>query len=284
MMPTMKKLYCLMITFVMTIAVANAQKKEVYADLLLSKPMMEAAHGKHVRLLDNICITPKRLLVMASADSLYFLGYKGCLSYAPKDKHITAFTVVGGAIFYANENRLMRIGEGSEDELVGELPFAPAKLWGGDHVVYASVQNGSKYDVYLFTADKVQQQRRLLEVSAPVVSVLELGANIHVVTSSELLVVNSKNGMFLKTPLDGGLLKNIRSALIDRTTNWLYLTCDGGLFGILPEGLQKICSDSGILCYDKEGFVLFDASQQSVMRLRRNLLKPQQKEVVIEIK
>lgn len=280
----MKRICCLMIAFVMTIGVANAQKKEVYADLLLSKPMMEAAHGKQISLLGNICITPTRLLVMASADSLYFLGYKGCLSYAPKDKHITAFTVAGGSIFYANGRRLMRIGEGCEDVLVGELPFAPEKLWGGDHVVYASVQNGSKYDVYLLTADKVQQQRKLIEVNAPVVSVLELGSNIHVVTSSELLVVNSKNGMCLKTPLDGGSLKNIRSALIDRTTNWLYLTCDSGLYGILPEGLQKICNDNGILCYDKEGFVLFDASQQSVMRLRRNLLKPKQKKVVIDIK
>lgn len=280
----MKNRFCITIVFVMCVCMAKAQK-EVYADLLLSKPMLEAAHGKNIKLLDNICLTSQRTLVLASQDSLYFLGYGGCLSYAPKDKHITAFCVTPKGLFYSNRDRLMQIvvGDNAEESLATILPFVPAKLWGGQQVIYASVQNGAKYDLYVLSPNGLRQ-KKLLELGAPVVSVLELGSNIHIVTNRELLVLNSRNGACVTVPLDGALVKDIRSALIDRETGWLYVTCANGLFGLLPEGLQKICNDTGTLCYDQEGFVLFDASQSSVIRLRKNLVKPQQKEVIIELK
>lgn len=271
--------------FISVFITSFGQEKESYFDILLSGQMIKAGHIKHIDFIDNVCVTGSRHIILASKDSLYLVGYGGYVSYKPKAGNVSLFTTLGDNAYYLNNRKLIELTSQNGEKTVMTLNSSPKKVWAGKDVIYASNIAKGKYDLWaIFPSNQVQ--KKILSLNNQPVGVFEHGGVIYVITTKELLLLVVGAGKYATIPFPQKIISQVNSAAIDYQRDALYLSCDEGLFRFYENEFQKVSNDKGILCYDKDGLLVFDVSQTSIIRIRNNFLYPEKerKEVIIELK
>lgn len=263
---------------------SQEQQANVACDVLLCDKMFAPGANKSISFLNNVCVTPSRHILLASKDSLYLLGFGGYVSYSPKEKNISAFCVSNNNIYYSNQKRITVISANGTENLILTLPFAPAKLWGGVNAIYATYSLKGKNFLYVILP-KEKIYNKILELSNNAIhGVIEYENIIYVVTSTNLYVIDVGHGEFAGIPLALNVLGQIYSATIDTGNGMLYLSGSNGIFRYSHEELQKISTEQGCLCFDKEGLIVFNKTQAFLYRVRNTYLNPKPEEVRIELK
>lgn len=271
--------------FAVTITSLGQERSMAFFDNLLSRQILKAAHIGQISLIDNICVTESRRIMLASKDSLYLIGYGGYVSYRPKEGNISLFTTSGNNAYYLNNRKLINLSSQNGEKTVMTLSFSPKKVWAGREVVYASSIEKGKYGLWaVFPSNRLQKKLHLLNDQP--VSVFEHGGIIYVVTSKELLLMVIGANQYATIPFPQKLFSQVYSAAIDHQRETLYLSSDKGLFRFYEKEFQKVSNDNGTLCYDQDGLLLFNDKEPSIMRIRNNFLYPEKevKEVIIELK
>lgn len=271
------------IFFLCALGVSAQSISKTSIDLFLSDSIIDKTNMKDVPFINSVCVTKNRYILLSSKDSLYFVGYGGYRTYKPIAKNITAFCISDSSIYCVEKNRIFQINSRKGETLLMKLSFTPFNMWGGENLIYASsIEKGENllYVIY----PKTKKVKRLLHLENKIVSVVEYNTNIYVFTSNELIIVNSKNSSYITIPLPQTIIKGISSAVIDKNRGGIFFSCIDGLYRFYNQELHKLYSDNGILCYDEDGLILFNASQHFLVRLRNNMIYPQPKDIIIEIK
>lgn len=279
----MKQYSFLIIIFLYSLSIYSQNHSERSIDLLLSDTILKKTNMRNVSLIDNMCITGSRYILLSNKDSLYFLGYGGYLSYKPKGGKISAFCVSDNNIYYTAHNHVYQINSQKGEELITHLPFTPLNMWGGQNIIYVSTLEKNKFFLYAIHPinGKVKQ---LFHVNNKIVSVLEYYTHIYVFTSKGLIMVDSENGFYTKIPFPKDTVKEINSASINKDNGSIFISCTDGVYMFYQQKLHKLCSEKGTLCFDKDGIVLFNAPNHFLIRLRNNLIYQYPKEIIIDIK
>lgn len=271
--------------FISVFITSFGQEKKSYFDILLSGQMMKAGHIKHIDFIDNVCVTGSRHIILASKDSLYLVGYGGYVSYKPKAGNVSLFTTLGDNAYYLNNRKLIELTSQNGEKTVMTLSISPRKVWAGKDVIYVSSFEKGKYGLWaIFPSNQVQ--KKILSLNHQPVSVFEHRGVIYVITTKELLLLIIGADKYATIPFPKTLFSQVNSAAIDHQREALYLSCENGLFRFYENEFQKVSNDTGSLCYDQDGLLIFDVSKSSIIRIRNNFLYPEKekKEVIIELR
>lgn len=261
--------------------ISSERKKTI--DIFLSDEIIEKTNMRNVSFINNMCITKNRYILLSSKDSLYFVGYGGYNTYKPHAKSITTFCILDSNIYYAEQDKIFQVNSEKGESLVLKMSFAPLNLWGGEKLIYASFIERSKNILYAIYPEE-KRVKQLLYLNNKIVSVVEYYSYIYIFTTKEMIIINSKNGSYITILLPQEIGKEIYSAAIDKKNGGIFISCTNGLYRFYKQEFHKLSSDKGILCYDKDGLILFNSSQHFLLRLRNNIIYPQLKKVIIEIK
>ena len=258
----------------------DIQEKNI--DVFLSKEIMEAREMKNIKLVNSIGITDAQGLIVASPNFIYRIGYYAYQTRKVKNKTIESFCVVGSDVYYASKSKLYKIDTDNVETEVMPLPFSPKVLWAGQELIYAAKSIGKENRLYVFSPDQ-KKNKSIFTTESKILCVDELGAIICVLTDKSLVMINPDKKQYLENPINTMNMGELKSMAIDKRKGVFYFSSTQGIFRIYNESIQKVCDITGILCYDLDGMMVFNAEEPYIIRLRNNLLYPPAKGVPIEL-
>lgn len=252
-------------------------------DVFLSKEIMEVREMKNIKLVNSIGITDAQGLIVASPNFIYRIGYYAYQTRKVKDKTIESFCVIGSDVYYVSKSTLYKVDTDNVETKVMALPFSPKALWAGQEYFYAAKSIGKECRLYAFSPDE-KKYKAIYTTESRILCVDELGAIICVLTEKSLVMINPDKKQYWETPINTKNMGELKSMAIDKQKGVFYFSSTNGIFRIYNESIQKVSDITGILCYDLDGMIVFNAEVPYVIRMRNGLLYPPVKGVPIEIK
>ena len=256
---------------------------KVDIDVFVSKEIAKGTELSKYPLLNDIDVSSSQVLVLASSNRFFYVGYGNYLSRKVTGKRISSFCVVGDDVYFSDKSNLYRVESDKGETKVMNLPFIPRKLWSGKQDIYAVSRKGGKDDVYVIFS-KNWETINFFTSSSSVISIVEYKSLIFILTEKSIVMMNIKEKKYEEFPINLSETGKLLSMSIDKSTGSIYLSSTNGIYRIYEREFQKICNDVGVLCYDIDGMLIFDNKEPFVLRLRNSLLYPAPKGVVIEIK
>lgn len=252
-------------------------------DVFLSKEIMELRGWSNVKLVNGIGITDAQGLIVASPNCLYRIGYFAYQTRMIKDKKIESFCVVGSDAYYSSKSTLYKIDTNNVESQVMQLPFSPQALWAGQEMIYSAKSIGKENRLYVFSPE-LKKSKTIYTSDSKILYVDELGPIICVLTEKSLVMINTEKKQYIENPINTKNMGAVKSMTIDKRKGVFYFSTTQGIYRTFEGAMQKVCDMKGLLCYDRDGIIVFNADESYVIRLRNSLLYPPEKGVLIEIK
>lgn len=255
----------------------------IKVDAFLTKSIAKRTAMKSAKLLSDIAVSENQNLLLSSNNCFFCVGYGTYVSRKVTGKKIATFCILGNDVYFTNKSNLYKIGTDNNERRIMRLSFTPKKIWSGNHVIYASVQKGNGDRLYAIFPEK-NKPIDFISTSSPIISVDEYGPIVFILTKRSLIMAFVEKATYTEVPINTESLGDLISLAIDKDNGTVYISSSNGVF-LMNDGLfQKVCNDIGILCYDKDGMLIFNNKTPFVIRLRNNYLYPSPNGVVIEIK
>lgn len=253
-------------------------------DAFITPSVINKKNLANSKFLQEIAITSNQNLILASDSTFYNIGYGEYVAWKFTDRSISTFCAIGNDIYFADKYTIYRVRENGDVEKCIDLSFVPNKLWSGKDVLYAMCKENKKeeYVVYAFFP-KNQKCLKVHTMSSSVIGIAELGQLLYVMSETNLQAISIKKQQYVDMPLKNKTLGKLMSMAIDPVTGAIFISSENGIYQLYKKNIQKICSDKGFLCYDKDGLVMYNLKVPYVIRLRNELLYPQ-KDVKIYLK
>lgn len=252
-------------------------------DVFLSKEIMELRGWSNVKLVNGIGITDAQGLIIASPNCLYRIGYFAYQTRTIKNRKVESFCVVGSEVYYSSKATLYKIDTNNVGSQVMQLPFSPLALWAGQEMIYAAKSIGKESRLYVFSP-KLKKSKAIYTSDSKILCVDELGPIICVLTEKSLVMINPDKKQYIENPVNTKNMGAVKSMVIDKRKGVFYFSTTQGIYRTFEGAMQKVGDMKGLLCYDRDGLIVFNAEEPYVIRLRNNLLYPPAKGVRIEIK
>lgn len=277
-----KYILCVIFTILMHLIVKGQDSPNI--EYLLSKKMLEESKIGSVTFLNEMLLTNGHFIVLADNNRFYFLGYGGAYSKEVYNSQIKSFCMIDNQLFYTNGNEIYALDLLKKKESkVFKLPFNTERIWAGKNLLYAVNKEEDKYLVYAIDKRK-KICVELFSTKSEIKDVDEYGRLIYVLTDSGLTMISLQHKKYLDIPLSAKKPEKMYSLAIDENNEAMYVSSETGIYRIYDNTFQKVCNDTGILCYDLNGLFVFNNSVPYIFKLNQDILYPQQTEVIIEIK
>ena len=253
-------------------------------DVFISPSVIKKTDFANSRFLQEIAITANQNLILASDSVFYNIGYGEYVACKFADRRISTFCAIGNDIYFADKYTIYRISENGDVEKCIDLSFVPNKLWSGKNALYAMCKDNGKEEYVVYALFPMNQKcLKVHTMSSPVVGIAELGQLLYVMSETNLQAISIKKQQYVDMPLKNKTLGKLLSMTINPITGAIFISSENGVYQMYNKNFQKICSDTGFLCYDTDGLVIYNLKVPYVIRLRNELLYPQ-KEVKIYFK
>ncbi len=252
-------------------------------DVFLSQKTIENTELKRSKLLKNFGFSTSGVMVVATADRFYCIGYNTYVSRKVKGKKISSFCIIDEDVYFTSESTLYKIDTQNREQTVMKLPFSPQSLWAGKKLIYSSYYK--KEGLLYAISPKEKIKKIIYKTDSPIICVEELGSLICVLTGKSLTIINIKDMEYREIPIDTKELGTPISMSADETRGIIYFSTNNGSYRISKGNVQKVCNETGQLCYDEDGLIIFNSTDPYLIRLQSNLLYgPPTIGVPIEIK
>lgn len=283
----MKKYSLLIIALIAITIDAKAQVDSIVTipeiEIILSKKMMEGSALEKNKYLADIGMSESQNLILATNNSFYCIGYGGYVSRSVGKKSIKSFCIIGNDVYFADKNALYKIDTNDIESKVMSIPFTPQRMWAGKKMMYAVKTVGKESRIYAFLPNEYKTVC-FYTASDTVICVKEFRKHIMALTNHSLLFIDAENRKYAETPIDNKVFGKLISIAFDEYWGAFYLATSQGVYRVYEKEVQMLCKDTGTLCYDKDGIIIFNAQDPYVIRLRNNLLYAPKKGVNIEIR
>lgn len=277
-----KYILCVIFTILMHLIVKGQDSPNI--EYLLSKKMLEESKIGSVTFLNEMLLTNGHFIVLANEKRFYFLGYGGAYSKDVQNSQIKSFCMIGNQLFFTNGNEIYDVDLlNKKESRVFKLPFYTDKIWSGKNLLYTVNKDKDKHSMYAIDKRK-KICIELFSTNSEIKDIVEYGSLIYVLTDSGLTMLSLQDEKYLDIPLSTKKPEKMYSLAIDELNDAMYVSSESGIFRIYDNTFQKVCNDTGILCYDVNGLFVFNNSVPYIFKLNQDVLYPQQTEVIIDIK
>lgn len=247
-------------------AISDSARVEV---LLNSKMLNNSKIQQNAEFITSIDVTSKQLVLISTKQQFYLLGW-GTMNPVckPVPENITSFA-------YTSDNLLMVI---RNDELCSfdspenlnkfiKLPRKGMGISAGKHVMYIYDRNKAQSKHSLFILAQGGKYKKLLDVPAPIQSVVETNNSILFASENGLFSFNVKSKQLKAlSALPKG--NEIKSIAVDTSNNRIYFSTDNTVYAI-KESNTVIVTDKigGSLRFFHGGLIVFNPERQLMVRM-----------------
>ena len=226
--------------------------------IFMSSQMLDEI-DMNVAFIHSFDFTPQKQILLSSLNQFYLLEWESFMPLAPVLPTLT------GAFAYNSENKLLIISENSlcslntQNQLVELYPL-PCKNMG--------ISCGKNSVVYVY--DKIKQEKhiiyklkdkeapvKILELSTPITSVLEVNENILFATQNKIYSANLKNKTIEALVQLSNSNEKIISITQDYVNDILYFSTNDAVYALKDRQSGCVIEQIGglIKCYNNELYV-----------------------------
>jgi hypothetical protein len=238
-------------------------------ELLLTRELLYKNHITE-KLTGSIDITPNRLILLATKNQFYLLGWGGIKQIGKEvvDKNLNSFA-------YTHDNVLMviRANELCVLDSLGtlsklfKLPNEGMRICAGRYVMYLYDCNKNQAKNALYVIAKGGKYAKLFEVPKPIMSVVEMNDSIIFATENGLFSFNMKSKELKAIAV---LPKNteVKSIAIDTSAHILYFSTDKAIYALKDSSAIILTNKLGgiLRCFNK-GLIVFNPENNSLIRI-----------------
>jgi hypothetical protein len=215
-------------------------------------------------------VTSQGHVLLSSINQFYLLGWGGIIPIGEKIAgSISAFTYSpDGYLMVIHDNELCYIDSADHLASLYELPAAGMGISSGEKVVYLYDRSTTKKSHALYILSKGHKYAKLLEITTPIISVLETGNTLLFSTENKILSVNLMNNE-LKTLVALPQKENrILSIAADTSGGIIYFSSQDALYA-LNDSAAVCISDKfgGILQYFNKGLLVFKPERKFLIHM-----------------
>jgi hypothetical protein len=268
----------------------DAQEQEEGIDVFLSENMLKSIN-LNVVFNNSIDYTAGKLLLLSSSNQFYALGINGVFPVLEKTKNkIDAFSIAttDSILLIVSNKTLYHTDSEGKMVKITDLPTAKMGIASSEDDIYlfeqTEIKNKKEYSLFSLSRELVLT--KLISVETPVNSVYFYPTISPIVffTSRNTIYYLVEEGDSVKSKdkyaeiftLSGNNNKII-SLAGDIENQALYFSTSDTVYRIKDNQLDYICVEfGGILRYDGEGLLIFNPKESLIVRLRNNLLYPQE--------
>lgn len=285
----MKRAICILFIILSAPGLIKSQSEKKYEDIkidvFLSKSIVQNTKLQNVLFLNDIALTDNRNLYLASNNCFYRIGFGLFDEHIIKGKKITTFCSVGNNIFFADKKTLYIIDSNGKESVYVTLPQTPQKIWAGSSTIYwLTKQKNNTYKLYGLLIN-TKKNIEIWSSKRPVLDVAEFSGTITLLSDNKLYIIDINQKKQLELPLKQELLGKASNIAADNANGSIFISSATGTYMISQKKITKICKDSGLLCYDNDGLIIFTPNDKSLIRLRNEIIYTPEKSkgVIIEI-
>ncbi len=253
-------------------------------EYLLSKRMLEQSRIGNPSFINKMQLTDGHFIVLADKTRFYFFGYGGAYSKEIRNSEIESFCLKGKILFYLNHNTIYGLDLlNNKESVLFELPFKAKGVWSGENLLYTEkIEHDNNILVAIDPSKKICVE--LFRSDSEIKDVIEYGNIIYVLTDARLTMVSLQDKKYVEIPLSENKPEKLHSLTIDKENNAMYVSSESGVFRIYDNSFQKVCNDTGLLCYETNGLLVYNNNIPYIIKINQNILYPQKTEVIIELK
>jgi hypothetical protein len=250
----------------------NVQKDSILFEILLGNEMLEPFDG--ISFINSIDITPEGFILLSSPNQFYLLGIGGIVPLSEKVKiPVSSFIQIPDGVMFVNGKNLCYLDSlGKSAKLFG-LPNEGMRIASGTDVIYLydSDNKQDKYAIYVLF--KKAEYLTLLEYPFSITSVLESEEYLFFGTENKLMMADIRNKEVTKIVELPDENTEIISITNDIINNVIYFSTNQVIYRIKNLTVERVFDEfGGILKYDGEGLLIFNAEKNRIIRLRNNIL------------
>ncbi len=265
-----KKTFFLIFPMLLALAAYGqpAKNGSLRYEVLLTRQMLAAA-GLNAPFIKALDITASRLILLATSDRFYLLGWGGIKPVGQRVMGtISSFACTPDGFMMAIRDRELghMSSRGNFSRLLG-LPRRSMGMAAGKNVMYVYGRSKERQGNALYVIAKGGRYTKLFGIPTPINSVVEINNTILFATGSALFSYNIANKEL--SPLFGlAKDKEIISIAVDESSNQIYFSTAGSIYALNDNGASPISDQfGGVLKYFDDGLIVFDPGKKILIRI-----------------
>jgi hypothetical protein len=235
-------------------------------EVLLTGKILDSLHI-HEDLVSSIEITSNQLILLATSQQFYLLGWGGIVPVGEKQiKPIDSFSYTfDGNLFVISTNQVCYVDSVGNLSTLFIMSSTEMGISTGTNLMYVHERNPEKNTIYAFSDDG--NVERWVTAPRPIMSVLE---------HDNILLFSSGNCIFSFNPQNkelDALLRideddEILSMSKDEFSNSIYFSTRNAIYRIEKSKFGKIIDSFGgiIKCYDRS-LLVFNTDKKNIIRI-----------------
>ncbi len=237
-------------------------------EVLVTNKMLNDVHinGKLIRAVD---ISADRLALLSTADQFYLAGWGGIIPLGNKSSgNISSFAFTPEYLLMAiRKNELCTLDSLGNLNKLFTLPADGMGISAGKYVMYVYDRNKSRNKNALYVIARGGKYTKLIELPAPIASVVEMKNSILFTNENGLFSYNLRN-KDLKAVATVPKGKEIISIAVDTAKNRIYFSTEENIYTIKDSKAVIITDQAGgTLRFFNDGLIVFNAEKKVLVRI-----------------
>lgn len=247
---------------------AGSKDDTLRYEILLNKNILNDL-DINASFISTIDVTASRLVLISSKDQFYLVGWGGLLPYGKQVQgDISSFALTHDSVLMTIRNsELCYFDSEGKLSLLYSLPGPGMSISRGDRVMYIYNSSGSTENYSIYVVAQGGMYTKLLEMPAPVRSVIEGNNSVMFASGSVLYEFNLKERE-LKAVTVFPADKEIRSVAVEKSSGRIFVSAGNSIYALLDNGAVLVSDDlCGVLYCHGGGLMVFNPEDKTIIRI-----------------
>ena len=237
-------------------------------EILLNKNILKDL-DINASFISTIDVTASKLALISSKDQFYLVGWGGLLPYGKQVQgDISSFALTHDSVLMTIRNsELCYFDSEGKLSLLYSLPDAGMSISRGDRVMYIYNSSGGTENYSIYVVAQGGMYTKLLEMPAPVRSVVEGNNSVMFASGSVLYDFNLKERE-LKAVTVFPADMEISSVAVEKSSGRIFISAGNAIYALKDNGAVLVSDDlSGTLKCHEGGLMVFNAGEKTIIRI-----------------
>ena len=237
-------------------------------EVLMSQSMLSDTLTNE-KFIQSLEITSNRILLLATDQQFYLLGWGDILPLGQKFEHpIGSFAYTPDSVLMAiQKDELCMMDSAGRLSKLFKLPAEGMGISAGKYVMFIFDKKEEQPNHSLYVIAKGGKYKKLFDTPSAIQSVVEMNNSILVSTKNILFRLNPQNNeikILSVLPKD----QKIRSIAVDTLSNLIFFSSEKEIYALKDSNVVTISTElGGILKHFGDGLLVFNADKKLLIRM-----------------